>query len=199
MTKKEHKELQCVKDNYTRQKLEKEKFNEYRLQKEEDGKEFQKFVEKLFKEILLWDITCYKTRGEQFEIGENKAGVEIKWDEITETSKNVYIEYAEKARIRGGLYAFGGILKNDNSWLYVVGDKTRIFVFDINILRCIYKENRKKKKYSWIENRTKTSLGFLMPKKDARKICLFLLIKQKGVWKKIVNKKKITQKDIYKL
>lgn len=168
----------------------------YHKRKRKQGETFQKLVTKLFKKFLDCVITCYKTKKEQYKIGENKSGIEIKWDGLTKKTGNLYFEYAEKARERKGNYCPSGILKNDNSWLYVIGDKdnNRIYTFDINLLRRIYKKNKKKKKYKW--KQINTSLGFVIPENKASKISLFWF-ERNYPWELHINKKEINQKDIY--
>lgn len=192
------KEHHIITKNYKKRKQEKEKYDEYRKQKTEQGNDFQKLIEKLLKRFFDLSIQCFETKDEQYNIGENKIGLEIKYDDIIKETGNLFIEYAEKATKREGPYALGGILKNDNSWLYIIGDFKEIYCINIKTLRRMYEKNKKRTKYPWVENELKTSLGFLISKEKALKICLWWFLKNRKGWKLHINKKEITQKDIWK-
>ncbi len=129
-----------------------------------DGLEYQDFVaEKLYHFGL--PLFNYASRKYQFEYGENKLGVEIKYDKKLEKTTNLYIEIAEKSKSEIENYSKSGIYRNDNTWLYVQGNKKVFFIFSKKLLRQLFEIG----KYKEIEIGMKTSKGFLMPRVDAEK------------------------------
>jgi hypothetical protein len=133
----------------------------YREATHEQGAEYQDFVIDLLSKNGL-HVVCYSSRSRQFAIGENRQGVEIKSNLPMKKTGNLYIEYAEKACPRNGNYAAAGICRVDNSWLFVTGDYSEVFVFTMRDLRAL----QRNEKYRKIKK--ETSLGFLLPLTDAR-------------------------------
>ncbi len=176
-----------------------EEYKKYSKKTRADGKRFEKFIEKLFNKFFNWEIHCYQSKQKQYNIGENRAGVEIKYDERSLDTKNVYIEYEEKAKQRKGSYVKSGILRKDNSWLFVIGHQDGlIFCFSIKLLLRLYKRNKKTKKYEL--KKTPTSKSFLIPIEDAKRMAEWYFKKRcirpsekpsrdlTKVWKMINNK-----------
>lgn len=129
----------------------------------ERGIEFQDFVcEKMLSELGI-AFTNYQSRKFQFGNGENKQGIEIKLDDDTTRTGNLSIEVGEKSRINLPTYTDSGILRNDNSWLYIQGNYKIIYIFAKSILLGIY-HNRKYK-----IDELPTLRRFLMPNEIAWK------------------------------
>ena len=72
-------------------------------------------------------------------------------------------EISEKAKPRAGPYVPSGIYRNDNTWLYCIGDYDTIFIFAKTTLRRMHTSGR------WLvfENLTRTSEGFLLREHEA--------------------------------
>uniref|UniRef100_A0A6M3LG26 Uncharacterized protein n=1 Tax=viral metagenome TaxID=1070528 RepID=A0A6M3LG26_9ZZZZ len=137
-------------------------YKEYYNKQKEIGLEYQDFVG----EILCQNgivIMNYVSKKYQFSSGENKMGVEIKHDKMFRDTGNLYIELEEKSNPDNKNYIKSGIKRNDNTWLYVIGDYKTIYIFPKNLLLKLSEE------YEPIENNTKTSIGFLLPIKEAEK------------------------------
>jgi len=136
--------------------------NKYYREKLNQGLYYQDFVvEELYKIGL--PLISYSSKEFQNLVGENKAGIEIKNDNNYKKTGNLYIETAEKAYVREGDYVPSGIFRNDNSWLYLIGDLDRIFILSKKQLVILSNLN----KYKIVE--TPTSQGFLLPVTDAEK------------------------------
>lgn len=105
----------------------------------------------------------------QYNEGENILGIEIKNDTIFSKTRNLYIEVAEKTKASNENYVASGIYRYDNSWLYLIGDYTTIFIFGVTHLRLM----EKTKMYQ--EKKIDTSIGFLLPEGDARKYALKII------------------------
>lgn len=95
----------------------------------QDGLEFQDFVctQLAQRGVVLQNLSSKKY---QFEVGENLQGFEIKLDERCTDTKRLSIEVAEKTRNDPELqWTPSGILRDDNSWLYIQGNRRILFVF----------------------------------------------------------------------
>jgi len=91
-------------------------------------------------------------------------GAEIKRDGKFRETGNLYIETAEKSNPDNPAYAASGIYRQDNSWLFVIGDEKTIYIFSTKYLRLLEKRYQRKQK--------PTSIGFLMPIEEADRYCI---------------------------
>ena len=92
------------------------------------GNSFEDFVcDKLSEMGLI--LRTYKSKEYQFNTGENKIGWEIKLDNGVVKYKHLSIEVAEKTRNDPSLrWTPSGIFRNDNSWLYIHGNKELFWI-----------------------------------------------------------------------
>lgn len=140
-------------------------YDKYRDVKSKEAKEYQDFVCEWVAKNHGIVMTVFSSKKYQYNIGESLQGVEIKYDMRYAETGNIYIETGEKANPRNGEYYKSGIFRNDNTWLYFIGNYKELFVFSKKQLQTIYK---KKKYYRLIENNnTMTSCGFLLNKEKA--------------------------------
>jgi hypothetical protein len=147
------------------------KYEEYREASIESGRVYQDFVVDALQTHLRLSITVYNSRIYQQQVGESAQGFEIKNDKLFHKTGRLYIELAEKARPRDGMYAKSGINRSDNTVFYVIGDFNTIYLFQKSLLHLLYGSER----YRVVENGTKTSLGFLLPVEDANKYAAAVL------------------------
>lgn len=137
--------------------------NGYYKNKLEEGLEFQDVVTSaLYQRGIV--IVGYASRRYQQEKGENLLGAEIKRDGRFRDTGNLYFEVAEKSHPDNPRYIDSGIMRHDNSWLYVIGDEQCIYIFPTVYLRKLAG------RYRPVE--TPTSRGFLMPVAEAEKYCI---------------------------
>lgn len=134
----------------------------------DEGLEFQDFVADLFMEKLGISITNYASRQWQWNKGENRQGIEIKLDKRILETGNVSIEVAEKSKADMPRWTDSGIMRDDNTWLYVQGNTDIVFVFSKQILQYLYKNKYLQK----VWEPKKTIRTFLMPIDRARKCAL---------------------------
>lgn len=107
----------------------------------QDGLEFQDFVTtELAKHGII--VQNYSSRKYQFEIGENRQGIEIKLDNWCSKSKRLSIEVAEKSSATKPEYVPSGIYRKDNTWLYVQGNYDVLFVFSKKLLKLMYESGK---------------------------------------------------------
>lgn len=137
--------------------------NGYYKSKLEQGLEFQDVVTAaLYQRGIV--VVAYSSRKYQVERGENMLGAEIKRDGNFRNTGNIYIEVSEKSHPSKTEYYPSGIYREDNSWLYVIGDERTVYIFATKYLRLL------EQRFHHVE--TPTSRGFLMPIQDAKKYCI---------------------------
>lgn len=127
--------------------------------------EFQDFVVDLFLKELGIAISNYSSRYYQMNYGENRQGIEIKLDTRILETGNVSIEVAEKSKAVNVSWVPSGIMRNDNTWLYVQGNYNIVFVFGKSFLKQLYDAKYKDK--VWMPKPTIKT--FLMPVEEAEK------------------------------
>lgn len=123
------------------------------------GLEYQDFIMQKLLDNLGIPISNFSSKKYQFSYGENLQGIEIKYDDKYKNTGNIYIEVAEKSNPNNKEYIPSGIMRNDNSWLYAIGDYSILFIFGIQILKLQYNKNLFKTVV------TETSKGMLLDKK----------------------------------
>jgi hypothetical protein len=132
----------------------------------EKGLQFQDFITDILIKELGISLSTYSSQKYQNLKGENKQGFEIKFDDKYKDTGNVYIEVAEKSNPLNENFISSGIYRNDNTWLYLIGDYKEIFIFSKKHLKLMYES----KKYK--EVIISTSKGMLIKKEDAEKYCI---------------------------
>lgn len=102
--------------------------NTYYADKLREGQEFEDFVQDALAKrgIFLGNYTSQKW---QLEHGENMLGMEIKRDGRFRETGNFYIETAEKSHKDKPNWTPSGIMRDDNSWLFCIGDEKGFCVF----------------------------------------------------------------------
>lgn len=132
----------------------------------EKGLQFQDFITDILMKELGISLSTYSSQKYQNLKGENKQGFEIKFDDKYKDTGNVYIEVAEKSNPLNENFISSGIYRDDNTWLYLIGDYKEIFIFSKKHLKLMYES----KKYK--EVIISTSKGMLIKKEDAEKYCI---------------------------
>lgn len=135
----------------------------------EEGLEYQDFVAEVLRRELGIVITNYASKKYQFNIGENRQGVEIKLDNRILDTGNVSIEVGEKSRRELPDYTPSGILRNDNSWLYIQGNYRIMFVFSLGLLKLLYNSGR------YRVDELPTLRRFLLKLEDAKKYAALVI------------------------
>lgn len=99
-----------------------------------DGIEFQDWVcVQLARDgIILQNLASKKY---QYEVGENLQGFEIKLDNLCTETGRLSIEIAEKSNAANEAWVPSGIYREDNSWLYIQGNRSRLWIFAKKALR----------------------------------------------------------------
>jgi hypothetical protein len=127
-----------------------------------EGLEYQDFVmETLFNDLGI-PLTNYSSEKYQYSVGENKQGIEIKYQSKMSEYNSIYIEVAEKTNKDNASYVDSGIFRNDNCWLFVTGDYKTIYIFSKKCLVSLYESG----KYEIKEIANKTSKGFVLKGSD---------------------------------
>lgn len=126
-----------------------------------EGEAFESHIARLLYERCGWDVQPNYTLEGQRK-GENRGGVEVKFDRAFRRTGNLFIEVAEKAQPPRKSYVPSGVMRSDNAWLWVIGSYEEAFVFGKRSLRRWVLEK------GWRFRQTETSQGFLMPVSFAR-------------------------------
>jgi len=134
------------------------KLDEYYTNKLEQGLTYQDFVADQLYNIGLVVVPYMSTEYQKHK-GESRNGIEIKFDDRIKDTGNVYIETQEKAKSTNKEYFPSGIYRNDNTWLYVIGNYDLILIFGKRNLQILFEGG----KYQEIEIARGTSKGFLLP------------------------------------
>ena len=148
----------------------------YYEQQLQDAAEYQDF---LTDELLKYGISLnqYSSKKYQYDVGESASGIEVKHDKQMD-SGNVFIEVAEKRKASMLDFTPSGIYRDDTSYLYLVGDYEKAFLFSKAQLRTYVERdaelNREQGIIGPIIIKKKTSKGFLFPIEYCKK---FLCIK----------------------
>lgn len=149
------------------------KKTEYFKTKLQEAFEFENFIAQKIKVEYDYDIEPYLTPEGQYDLGENALGIEIKNDKILKKTRNIYIEVAEKSNKLLNKYTKSGILKNDETIYFLLGDYDEFYIFFKNKLLSIYKEELKLFREGKPSKRgikfkiISTSQGFIFPIKNA--------------------------------
>ena len=101
---------------------------QYYIGKLQESFLFEVYVYTLFYENGM-DLHPFLTEEGQ-NTGENEKGVEIKNDMMYKTTNNIYIEYQEKADINNSVFVNSGILKDDNTKYFLIGDLDKFWIFE---------------------------------------------------------------------
>jgi len=146
----------------------------------EEGKWFQDFVqEQLYKHGL--SIVSYSSKEYQHKYGENRAGIEMKYDQKYKEKHNLFIEIAEKSHPENPNFIPSGIYADNNTWLYLIGDEDEFFIFAKNFLIQWHKEDKFRTVFGYPAGDylkiKPTSKGYLIPVNQARKKYAILTIK----------------------
>jgi len=141
----------------------------YKQGKTKEALEYQDFICEWLAKNYGIVLTIFTSQKKQYK-GESLQGFEIKYDMKYKETGNIYIEIGEKSEPREGEYIKSGILRNDNTWLYLIGNYKTLYIFSKKQLISIYE---KKLYYKYIpDNNTETSEGFLLTENMADKYCI---------------------------
>ena len=150
-------------------------YTPYYTSKLKQGEEYQDAVtDALYRNGLLLITYCSEKR--QLTDGENRFGMEIKYDDKLDKTGNLFFETAEKRRPENPEWIPSGILRRDNSWLYAIGNFEALYIFPKQYLPWIQDKHLRQSPgsrfYSVFETAPKTSKGWLTPGSDIEKYAI---------------------------
>lgn len=136
--------------------------------------EYQDFIaDQLRKMDPCIILGAYSSRKWQMNHGESASGIEIKYDRKMRETGNLYIEVAEKSCPEMPEYTPSGIMRDDNTWLYLIGDYEEAFLFSKSQLKILYADKGNYQKRGIKERQTPTSIGITYSTENAMKgMCL---------------------------
>jgi len=132
----------------------------YTEEKDYGGKSYERFIESFLDDYLGWHISVFKDKELQYNIGESFAGIEIKFDEKFAETGNLYIETHECRDPENPRLFESGILRENNTWLWLQGNHEKFWIFSLEDLRRAY--DKKKANGQTIQIKRGTSAGFLL-------------------------------------
>lgn len=126
----------------------------------EKGLEYQDFVAReLMKHGIVLNNFFSKRGGTEKE---NSLGMEIKRDGKFRQTGNLYIEVAE--RRDNAPWKASGVMRDDNNWLYLIGDEQTAYIFMRKSLQALWHKLSSGKYVLGVEMKTTTtSRGFILP------------------------------------
>lgn len=138
---------------------------EYYKQKLEVGVEYQDFIcDKLRTMNPARIIMPYSSKKYQFSHGESASGYEIKYDGRMADTGNIYIEVAERSSARVKKWTDSGIMREDNSVYYLIGDYNKAYIFSKHQLRHLLSDREGDIERVGIKKKTiATSVGYIIP------------------------------------
>ena len=148
----------------------------------ERGDKYEDFVYPIFCKEWGVDLIPCKTPDEQINIGENSFGVEIKFDERSTTSPNLFIEHEERHEkndntlsdwAKSGIYR--GDYYKDNSWLYLIGNYNIFYIFLKKRLKDLHSTKKYPEASGFTASGNETSKGFLLPQREAKTLALDII------------------------
>ena len=106
------------------------------------GEEYQDFIcDELLK--IGIPLNVYVSKKYQMNKGESASGIEIKHDSKWRQTGRLYFEVEANSKDTTKMVK-GGITKEDKSWLYLIGDETKAFIFAKNQLIRLYEKVKEK-------------------------------------------------------
>lgn len=127
----------------------------------EESLMYQDFIADELLTQLGWCINLYTSRQYQYNKGESRAGVEIKYDKKMATTGNLYIETYERHDVNKEFVA-SGINRQDNTIFWCIGDYNVAYFLVKKQLKCLCDNY---KKLGFKDTTTETSKGILIPTK----------------------------------
>jgi hypothetical protein len=145
-----------------------DQYDDYFYVQLEKGREYEDFVRNEFSKRGLFFL-CHQSRKWQYERGDTSAGIEIKQDTIFSRTQQLWIEVEEKRHPDNPHFVKAGIYRDDGSYLYAIGDRSKIFLFGSKQLRRLHRAQRDGK--DLFERREiPTSKCFLIPVEQAEEL-----------------------------
>lgn len=140
----------------------------------EEAARYQDFItDELLKRGLV--LNQYASREYQRRVGESASGIEIKYDKRMSDTGNVYIEVAEKSNPSMPSYTASGVCRNDNTWLYLIGDYDKALLMSKRQLYVCTKNSEWCARNGVLFRETPTSLGYTFPVECCKRfLCLRL-------------------------
>ena len=139
----------------------------YYIDKLTESHRFEIYVDYMFKQNNF-DIGIYYQKEDQY-IGESNAGIEIKYDNESLKTHNLYIEYKERLHSEGS-WIDSGILKQDNTIYWAIGNYKEIFFIKKSVLIDIMNRKYPGIKVKDVCAKRKTSKGYIISISDAKSI-----------------------------
>lgn len=137
----------------------------------QEGAEFQDFVIDLLALRYKWTVSVYTSRKYQYKNGESANRFEIKYDRRQTETQRIGIEVAEKSAVSVPVWTPSGILRIDNTVIYVIGNYDQVWLFAKKHLQMWYAKNNPK-----VYEINGTMKSCYIPFDVAEKLCITKII-----------------------
>lgn len=133
----------------------------------EVGEKYQDRVARVVLEKYGYEIHFYKSKHDQYTIGESVEGFEVKYDSWIGKSQRLSIEVGEKTRKSLEAFTKSGIFRDDNTKWYCQGDDNFCWIFSKKKLRAYFCDNNP----NVIDNNPPTIQKFYIDVATADRLC----------------------------
>ena len=139
--------------------------NERHRRDRERGEEYQDFLTQYMIRNHGIPLNLYSSKKYQFEYGEGASGIEVKFDAMSEKYGNWYIETEHKTSPEQPDWRPGGVMRNDNAWLYLIGNSEQAMLMSKRQLRLViqHKSDEYKLTHGIKFKEIATSRGYAFP------------------------------------
>jgi hypothetical protein len=141
----------------------------------EEANRYQDFISVELLKRLGWSIGLFTSKHYQYNYGESRAGIEIKYDRKMATTGNIYIETHERHDANKKFVA-SGINRQDNTILWCIGDTRLAYILVKKQLRYLCYHH---KQFGFKVKQTPTSIGVIIPVEFLEKNDIYVVKKLK--------------------
>ncbi|MFC1904640.1 hypothetical protein ACFLXT_02635 [Chloroflexota bacterium] len=132
---------------------------------------YEDLIGLLLKRYYDFKVSFYRSKFEQYNIGESAEGLEVKLDLWCTRTRRLSIEVAEKTSEGQSSFSPSGIMRNDNTKIYSQGNLERCWFFEKLALRGVYRNLK-----PWlIDNNPPTIRKFYLSLREAESLAIFTL------------------------
>lgn len=129
------------------------------------GEEYQDFVMRELATKHGLFVGFYSSRKYQFKYGEGLSGIEVKFDEVSVGTGNWYIETEHKTSPSQPDWRPGGVMRDDNAFIYLIGNYHEAMMMSKRQLRLFIEQRtpQYKAEHGIVFRELKTSRGWTFP------------------------------------
>ncbi len=155
------------------------------MNKDKESQVFEEYVYDVLDKEIGFEIKHYRNKHSQIFIGENRQGIEVKYqkDFLTKWKGWLYFETMARRNWRtDGEWVHAGIFRhlqipNDNTLWLATGNEELFYLFEKVVLQDLHNSNQ----YPVKEIEGRTSIGLALPPSILQETCTVKFVKGKAV------------------